>query len=204
MVIIRRLCNESTSLQRQGQLALWAPIQGQEAAQIGAGRALAPMDFTFPTYRGRYRLVSRCAAGEHASTLSRRQQRWLDPRSTATRCPRSCSAARPCTPSATPWVSSVTRRGGRDWPSSAMAPRARATCSKPSSGPRRSMLRSCLLSEQPVGHLDPVHGPVQGFRSITAHGFGFPGVRVDGNDCSRSTKSRSGPSTRRASAADRR
>ena len=36
MVIIRRLCNESTSLQRQGQLALWAPIQGQEAAQIGA------------------------------------------------------------------------------------------------------------------------------------------------------------------------
>jgi pyruvate dehydrogenase E1 component alpha subunit len=51
MVIVRRLCNESTSLQRQGQLALWAPIQGQEAAQIGAGRALEPMDFTFPTYR---------------------------------------------------------------------------------------------------------------------------------------------------------
>jgi 2-oxoisovalerate dehydrogenase E1 component alpha subunit len=51
MTIIRRLCNESTSLQRQGQLALWAPIQGQEACQIGPGRALAPMDFTFPTYR---------------------------------------------------------------------------------------------------------------------------------------------------------
>ena len=51
MVIVRRLCNESTALQRQGQLALWAPIQGQEAAQIGAGRALEPMDFTFPTYR---------------------------------------------------------------------------------------------------------------------------------------------------------
>ncbi|HUX05474.1 MAG TPA: pyruvate dehydrogenase (acetyl-transferring) E1 component subunit alpha [Acidimicrobiales bacterium] len=51
MVIIRRLCNEATSLQRQGELALWAPIQGQEAAQIGAGRALAPSDFTFPSYR---------------------------------------------------------------------------------------------------------------------------------------------------------
>jgi 2-oxoisovalerate dehydrogenase E1 component alpha subunit len=51
MVIIRRICNEGTSLQRQGQLALWAPIQGQEAAQIGAGRALGPSDFTFPTYR---------------------------------------------------------------------------------------------------------------------------------------------------------
>ena len=51
MVIVRRLCNEATSLQRQGQLALWAPLQGQEAAQIGAGRALAPSDFSFPSYR---------------------------------------------------------------------------------------------------------------------------------------------------------
>jgi 2-oxoisovalerate dehydrogenase E1 component alpha subunit len=51
MVMIRRLDNESTSLQRQGQLALWAPLQGQEAAQIGAGRALEPDDFAFPGYR---------------------------------------------------------------------------------------------------------------------------------------------------------
>jgi pyruvate dehydrogenase E1 component alpha subunit len=51
MVITRRICNEGTSLQRQGQLALWAPVQGQEAAQVGAGRALAPEDFVFPTYR---------------------------------------------------------------------------------------------------------------------------------------------------------
>ena len=51
MVIVRRLDAESTSLQRQGQLALWAPIQGQEAAQIGAGRAMQPNDFSFPTYR---------------------------------------------------------------------------------------------------------------------------------------------------------
>jgi pyruvate dehydrogenase E1 component alpha subunit len=51
MVIVRRLCNEATSLQRQGQLALWAPLQGQEAAQIGAGRALEPSDFSFPSYR---------------------------------------------------------------------------------------------------------------------------------------------------------
>lgn len=51
MVIIRRLCNEATALQRQGELALWAPLQGQEAAQIGAGRAMAPTDFSFPSYR---------------------------------------------------------------------------------------------------------------------------------------------------------
>ena len=51
MVVIRRLDTESTSLQRQGQLALWAPLRGQEAAQIGAGRALEPDDFAFPGYR---------------------------------------------------------------------------------------------------------------------------------------------------------
>jgi len=51
MVIVRRFCAEATALQRQGQLALWAPLQGQEAAQIGAGRALAPSDFSFPSYR---------------------------------------------------------------------------------------------------------------------------------------------------------
>jgi 2-oxoisovalerate dehydrogenase E1 component alpha subunit len=51
MAIVRRICNEATSLQRQGQLALWAPVLGQEGAQIGCGRALEPSDFTFPSYR---------------------------------------------------------------------------------------------------------------------------------------------------------
>lgn len=51
MVCIRRVDVESTSLQRQGQLALWAPLRGQEAAQIGMGRALEPDDFCFPGYR---------------------------------------------------------------------------------------------------------------------------------------------------------
>ena len=51
MAIVRRLCNEATALQRQGQLALWAPLQGQEASQIGAGRAMALSDFSFPSYR---------------------------------------------------------------------------------------------------------------------------------------------------------
>lgn len=51
MAIIRRADLEATSLQRQGQLALWAPLRGQEAAQIGAGRALEADDFCFPGYR---------------------------------------------------------------------------------------------------------------------------------------------------------
>ena len=51
MVIVRRLDTEGTALQRQGQLGIWASLQGQEAAQIGSGRALAPQDMVFPTYR---------------------------------------------------------------------------------------------------------------------------------------------------------
>jgi len=51
MVIVRRLDTEGTALQRQGQLGIWASLQGQEAAQIGSGRALAKQDMVFPTYR---------------------------------------------------------------------------------------------------------------------------------------------------------
>ena len=51
MVLVRRLDNEATSLQRQGELALWAQCLGQEAAQVGSGRALAAHDYAFPSYR---------------------------------------------------------------------------------------------------------------------------------------------------------
>lgn len=51
MVILRRIDAEGVALQRQGQLGLWAPCQGQEATQIGTARAIAPTDYVFPSYR---------------------------------------------------------------------------------------------------------------------------------------------------------
>ena len=51
MVLVRRIDTEATALQRHGELGIWAQLLGQEAAQIGAGRALRPQDFVFPTYR---------------------------------------------------------------------------------------------------------------------------------------------------------
>lgn len=51
MVVIRRIDSEATALQRQGELGLWPPLLGQEAAQIGSGRALRRDDFVFSSYR---------------------------------------------------------------------------------------------------------------------------------------------------------
>ncbi len=49
--MVRRLDTEATALQRHGELGLWAPCQGQEAAQVGAAHATRPTDRIFPTYR---------------------------------------------------------------------------------------------------------------------------------------------------------
>ncbi len=51
LVLVRRWDTEATALQRQGELGLWASLLGQEAAQVGAGHALRPDDMAFPTYR---------------------------------------------------------------------------------------------------------------------------------------------------------
>ena len=51
LVLIRRIDLEATALQRQGELGLWASLLGQEAAQVGSGRALGANDMAFPTYR---------------------------------------------------------------------------------------------------------------------------------------------------------
>jgi 2-oxoisovalerate dehydrogenase E1 component alpha subunit len=51
LVLVRRIDVEATALQRQGELGIWAALLGQEAAQVGSGRALRSQDFAFPTYR---------------------------------------------------------------------------------------------------------------------------------------------------------
>lgn len=51
MAVIRAFDVQATNLQRQGQLALWPPSYGQEAAQVGSARAARPQDHLFPSYR---------------------------------------------------------------------------------------------------------------------------------------------------------
>ena len=47
MVLLRGFDTQATALQRQGELGLWPPSLGQEAAQIGLGQAMKPQDFAF-------------------------------------------------------------------------------------------------------------------------------------------------------------
>lgn len=51
MLLVRRIDSEGIALQRQGQVGLWAPCQGQEAVQVGTASALHADDFAFPSYR---------------------------------------------------------------------------------------------------------------------------------------------------------
>lgn len=51
MTVVRRFDVEAGNLQRQGQMALWVPSIGQEAAQVGSGFATRPQDQIFPAYR---------------------------------------------------------------------------------------------------------------------------------------------------------
>jgi 2-oxoisovalerate dehydrogenase E1 component alpha subunit len=51
ITVVRRIDAEATALQRQGELGLWAPMLGQEAAQVGSAHALRSDDFVFASYR---------------------------------------------------------------------------------------------------------------------------------------------------------
>jgi pyruvate dehydrogenase E1 component alpha subunit len=51
MVIIRIADQRALTLQRQGRFGTYAPVIGQEAAQVGSGYALGKDDWVFPSFR---------------------------------------------------------------------------------------------------------------------------------------------------------
>ncbi len=51
MWTMRYMDRRSVAMQRQGRLGTYAPLEGQEAAQIGSALALRSQDFVFPSYR---------------------------------------------------------------------------------------------------------------------------------------------------------
>ena len=59
MAVVRRFDQEAFAMTRQGELALWPPLLGQEASQVGSVRGLRDQDWIFGSYR------------EHAAPLLR-------------------------------------------------------------------------------------------------------------------------------------
>src|SRR5215510_5072677 len=51
MLLARRLDERMVRLQRQGRIGTFAPLRGQEAAQIGSVSTLTPNDWLVPSFR---------------------------------------------------------------------------------------------------------------------------------------------------------
>ena len=51
MVVTRVFDEKALALQREGRLGTYAPVRGQEAAQVGSAYALGPADWVFPAFR---------------------------------------------------------------------------------------------------------------------------------------------------------
>ena len=78
MVITRRIDSEATALQRQGELGLWASCLGQEAAQIGSGPGACEAGLRLPYLsRARGGVVPRRRPHPSARLLPGRRSWWL-------------------------------------------------------------------------------------------------------------------------------
>jgi pyruvate dehydrogenase E1 component alpha subunit len=51
MVRIRAFDDKALKLQRQGRMGTWPPVKGQEAVQVGVGKAMAEQDWLIPAFR---------------------------------------------------------------------------------------------------------------------------------------------------------
>ncbi len=65
MMLCRIFDRKAVSLQRQGRMYTYAPLEGQEASQVGAMHALAQDDVVFPTYRDHGAYLVRGAPLDH-------------------------------------------------------------------------------------------------------------------------------------------
>ena len=81
LVLVRRIDTEAISLQRQGELGLWASLLGQEAAQVGSGPRAEPAGHGVPHLpRARRGLVPRHRPGQAARAVPGRQPRRMGSR----------------------------------------------------------------------------------------------------------------------------
>jgi 2-oxoisovalerate dehydrogenase E1 component alpha subunit len=185
MLLARRLDRECIALQRQGELTVYPGFEGQEAAQIGSVTALGADDFVFPTFR---ELAAALVRGvDPVQYLAYHRGTWhggpYDPRATR--------FGPICIPVATQIPHAVGYAIG-------LALDGRRACSlvyfgdgSASEGDFHEAANLAGVVEAPVVFFCQNNGwaiSVPTARQTAgeiwkrAEGYGFPGVRVDGND----------------------
>jgi len=184
MVLTRRLDAEGVALQRQGELALWAPCRGQEAVQVGTAHALAPGDFVFPSYREHGVLLARGATPEGYVLAWRGEEHSAyDHRSINAAPPQIIIGAQSL--HATGWAMGAQRDGSRDV---AVAYYGDGATSQGdvnealvfASSFRAPVVFVCSNNQWAIS--EPVTVQTKYPIAGRAPGFGIPSLRVDGND----------------------
>ena len=140
MVVVRRIDAEATALQRQGELGLWPPLLGQEAAQIGSGPRPPRGRLRLPSYRENGVAYCRGVKPDgHRPRLARQRLAGWDPYDRQHGHPadhhRRADPARHRLCHGHP---ERRRRLRSPSPTSATAPPAKATSTRPWSSPRAS------------------------------------------------------------------
>jgi pyruvate dehydrogenase E1 component alpha subunit len=185
MVLCRRLDDECMALQRQGELTVYPPFRGQEAAQVGSAHALGPEDFVFPSFR---ELAAAIVRGvDPVEYLAYHRGTWhggpYDP--LANRFAPICVPTATQLPHAVGWALGAKLDGKR---ACALAYFGDGATSE---GDFHEAANLAGVWRAPVVFLCQNNGwaisvPVQlqtaGEIWRRADGYGFPGVRVDGND----------------------
>jgi len=181
----RRLDRECWALQRQGELTVYPPFEGQEAAQVGSAFALGPEDFAFPSFR---ELAAAIVRGvDVVEYLQYHRGTWhggpYDPYASG--------FAPICVPVATQIVHAVGWAMGAKLDRKAACALAYFGDGSASEGDFHEAANMAAVFGAPAilfcqnnGWAISVPSTEQFAAPIAARaaGYGFPGVRVDGND----------------------
>ena len=185
MIHARRLDRECWALQRQGELTVYPPFEGQEAAQVGSAFALGPADFAFPSFR---ELAAAIVRGvDVVEYLEYHRGTWhggpYDPFASG--------FAPICVPVATQIVHAVGWAMGARLDGKAACALAYFGDGSASEGDFHEAANIAAVFGAPAilfcqnnGWAISVPAAEQYVAPIAARaaGYGFPGVRVDGND----------------------
>jgi pyruvate dehydrogenase E1 component alpha subunit len=185
MLRARRLDRECWALQRQGELTVYPPFEGQEAAQVGSAFALGPADFAFPSFR---ELAAALVRGvDIVEYLQYHRGTWhggpYDPFASG--------FAPICVPVATQIVHAVGWAMGAKLDGKAACALAYFGDGSASEGDFHEAANLAAVFGAPAvlfcqnnGWAISVPSEQQFAAPIAARaaGYGFPGVRVDGND----------------------